>query len=116
MKRQQALKMLAEAGVFSGEEPTVPRRILTAIERDQRLASLTTVRAAVADVLYAGYRFKNHAKPCPWLFFHGESDKQAELRERFMDAVVQRITALQAPPHEMDAELLMEVAKTGEKR
>jgi hypothetical protein len=75
--------------------------------RDHRLVSLATVRAAIADVLDAGYQFKNHAKPCPWLFFHDESDEQTEIRSKFLNAVCQRIAQLQQPPHNMDAERLV---------
>lgn len=89
----------------------VERRIAQAIERDRQYASLTVIRAAVFDVLEAGYRFRNHAKPVPWLFFHDESDEQSEVRERFLDAVTARITELQAPPHNMDARLLAEVER-----
>lgn len=144
-QRQRALKTLAEAGVFSGGEPStltdadkaallegvlqrarddlndgqpltemgggsrlspVEQRIAQALEQDKQFASFTVIRAAVADVLDAGYKFKNHTKPCPWLFFHDESDEQTECRGRFMDAVGRRIIELQAPPHDMDARLL----------
>lgn len=101
---------LTEIGV-QRNDPAVLRRIQTAMQRDRQYASLTVVRAAVADVLDAGYQFKNHAKPCPWLFFHDESDGQTEVREQFMDAVTTRIVQLQAPPHEMDARLQAEVER-----
>jgi hypothetical protein len=62
-------------------------------------ASASTIRTAITDVLNTGYPFKNHAKPCPWLFFHDESDEQTELRGSFTDMVVARLRELQSPPH-----------------
>lgn len=102
-QRQHALKTLAKAGVFSGDEPPlltdtdkaalledvlqrarddlndgrpltemagssrlspVERRIAQAIEQDKQFASLSVVRAAVADVLDAGWPVTEEVCEC----------------------------------------------------
>lgn len=82
-------------------DPEVSRRILRAIDQDQRFASLTVMRAALADVLDAG----DPDNLGEWLFCKTESDWQTERRAVFIDAVCARITTLQAPPFNFDAGL-----------
>jgi hypothetical protein len=92
----------------------VEQRIAQAMERDRQFASITVIRAAVADVLDAGDAalppVGNH--PHPWIFGVDEREEQTECRERFMDAVCTRIVELQSPPHSMDARLLAQIGKT----
>jgi hypothetical protein len=82
----------------------VEQRILTAIKQDQRLASLTVVRAAIADVLDVGPP-SIYGRKCYWLFDHeDEGECESKTRAQFIDAICQRITQLQQPPHNMDGE------------
>jgi hypothetical protein len=80
----------------------VEQRILTAIKQDQHLASLTVVRAAIADVLDTGFTDED-VRQRAWIFLLLESEQETERRTRFIDAVCQRIAQLQQPPHNMDA-------------
>lgn len=137
-QRQQALKTLAEAGVFSGGDPStltdtdraallegvlqrarddlndgqpltemrqsvdpaVAQRILIAIERDKQFASFTVIRAAGFDLI------DDYCQSDVWWTLNSRNEEEAnEARERFMDDFCARITALQAPPHDMDAGL-----------
>src|ERR1044072_2057941 len=88
------------------------QRILTALSNDKRFASLTTIRAAIADVVDAGWQ---RGEGCdlkhPWRFptemFDGAeqpTDDDLLLREKFLDAVCQRIAELQAAPHNLDSQ------------
>jgi hypothetical protein len=97
----------------------VEQRILAGIQQDQTCASVTVVRAALDDVIDAGYQC---SKGCDlrhsWTFrteaFIGDAqptDEELELRMKFTDAVVERIAELQAPPHEMDARLLEDLTR-----
>jgi hypothetical protein len=84
----------------------VEQRILTAIKQDRHLASLTVVRAAIADALDTGPPPVDGHK-CYWLFDHeDEGESESENRAQFIDAVAQRVTQLQQPPHNMDTERL----------
>lgn len=82
-------------------DPAHADRILTAWKQDRAFASLTTVRAAIADVLDVGdgsdYQW--------WSFYQTEAEHQTAHRQAFMDAVCKRIAELQRPPHGMDARL-----------
>lgn len=100
-------------------DPVLLQRLTMAMARDRQVASVTVVRAALADVLDGGYQC---SRGCdlkhPWLFptelFPGDkqpTDDDLGLRERFLDAVTARIAELQAPPHNMDARLLAEVER-----
>jgi hypothetical protein len=87
-------------------DPAVLQRISTAIRRDQTFASLTTVRAAIADVLDVGCSCANEKHS--WELDDTtaeELDVTNGQRVRFMDAVCARILALQREPHGMDAGL-----------
>jgi hypothetical protein len=83
--------------------------ILDDIAEDGRYASLSTVRAALFDVIDGG----DSENSGEWLFYSTEPDwKMDERRERFANAVAQRITQLQSPPHGMDAGLQALVQST----
>jgi hypothetical protein len=105
----------ARADISDGEPltHTHAQRILTAIREDRQMASITTVRAALFDVIDAGWQC---SRSCdlrhPWAFptemFAGDAqpnDDDLQLRDRFVDAVIARIAQLQAPPHNFDATL-----------
>jgi hypothetical protein len=97
--------------------PAVNRRLLTAIQRDGQAASVTVVRAAIADVLDTGCTCYDEKHP--WELDDGPEDNEDDVnqqRERFIDAVTARIAELQAPPHNMDARLLAEVERTRKER
>jgi hypothetical protein len=90
--------------------PECPCHELTHSDDDKRQdqqppplwADAATVRAAIADVLDAGDPSTTPVGfqcSMPWLFWLDESDEQTELRGRFLDAVLLRITQLQHPPH-----------------
>lgn len=86
-------------------DPATLQRISTAIRQDQTFASLTTVRAALADVMDVGPPPIDNRK-CYWLFDHeDEGEGESETRMQFIDAVERRILQLQQSPHEMDAGL-----------
>jgi hypothetical protein len=83
----------------------VLERISTAISRDQTFASLTTVRAAIYDVIDKG-SFSG------WWALYDEGDNPEVTEDMinqercdFVDAVCARILALQREPHGMDAGL-----------
>jgi hypothetical protein len=78
-------------------DPAVLQRVSTAISQDQAFASLTTVRAAIADVV-------DGAEFYQWMWDTNEVNANA-VRGEFMDAVCARILALQREPHGMDAQL-----------
>jgi hypothetical protein len=85
-------------------DPAVLQRVSTAISQDQAFASLTTVRAAIADVLDAGCSCTNEKHP--WELDDTtaeELDVTNGQRVRFIDDVCRRILALQREPHGMDA-------------
>jgi hypothetical protein len=87
-------------------DPAVLERISAAITRDQTFASLTTVRAAIADVLDAGCSCTNEKHQ--WELDDTtaeELDVTNGQRVRFIDDVCARILELQREPHGMDAEL-----------
>jgi hypothetical protein len=74
--------------------------LLRDIRQDRQYASVSVVRMAIADVVDIG------EAGLPWTFFpDDESASQTDHRARFIDAVAQRITQLQAPPHNLDAGL-----------
>jgi hypothetical protein len=86
-------------------DPAVLERISTAITRDQTFASLTTVRAAIHDVIDKG-SFSG------WWELYDEGDNPEVTEDMvnqercdFVDAVNARVLELQREPHEMDAEL-----------
>jgi hypothetical protein len=81
-------------------DPEVKQRISTAIRQDQTFASLTTVRAAIFDVIDAG-RWEFYEQ----LSFGITQDRANEQRCDFVDAVSKRILQLQQSPHGMDAGL-----------
>jgi hypothetical protein len=86
--------------------PAVLKRISAAITRDETFASLTTVRAAIADVLDAGCSCTNEKHP--WELDDTtaeELDVTNGQRVRFIDDVCRRILELQREPHGMDAGL-----------
>jgi hypothetical protein len=74
----------------------VEQRILTAIKQDQHLASLTVVRAAIADVLDAGCSCTNekHSWELDDITAEELGVTNGQL-VRFIDAVCQRIAQLQ---------------------
>jgi hypothetical protein len=78
-------------------DPAVLQRISAAITRDQTFASLTTVRAAIADVV-------DGAEFYQWMWDTNEVNANA-VRGEFMDAVCARVLELQREPHGMDAGL-----------
>jgi hypothetical protein len=78
-------------------------RIKTAMRQDRELASVTTIRAAIVDVIDGGWTC---GKGCdlkhPWSFptemfarDRQPSDEDLALRVRFTDAVCERIVTLQ---------------------
>ena len=77
-------------------------------DRKQTFASVTTIRAAISDLLDAGWQCGNGCDlHHPWNFrtemFPGDAeptDLDIELRGKFIDAVIARISDLQSPPHE----------------
>lgn len=80
------------------------RRVLEGVRDTAKVASMATVRAAVADILDAGWQC---AKGCDikhaWRFYpDDESELETANRERFINAVAARITRLQSPPHLFD--------------
>jgi hypothetical protein len=86
-------------------DPGVNHRILTAIRQDQTFASLTTVRAAIYDVIDKG-SFSG------WWELYDEGDNPEVTEDMvnqercdFVDAVCARTLALQREPHGMDAGL-----------
>jgi hypothetical protein len=86
-------------------DPAVLQRISAAITRDQTFASLTTVRAAIYDVIDKG-SFSG------WWELYDEGDNPEVTEDMvnqercdFVDAVCARILALQREPHGMDAGL-----------
>jgi hypothetical protein len=89
----------------------------------EQVVSVFVVRAAIADVLDAGWQCEHGCDlRHPWMFptemFAGDdvpTDDDLLQRECFMDAVCARITALQAPPHNLDAGLRALVEKAKEK-
>jgi hypothetical protein len=90
-------------------DPAVLQRISAAITRDQTFASLTTVRAAVMDVIDSGD--PNMAGRI-WFFYERINGMEIwneefanQQRCDFVDAVCARILALQREPHGMDAGL-----------
>jgi hypothetical protein len=113
----QPLTEMRRDGSSSRLSP-VEQRIAQAMERDKQFASLSVVRAAVADVLDAGDAalppVGNH--PHPWIFGVDEREEQTECRERFTDAVCARIVELQSPPHSMDARLRERLTRVDKKR
>jgi hypothetical protein len=76
--------------------------ILAAIENDKRFASLTTVRAAIMDVIDTGCQ---HADSLTheWQFNNTDEDFANGQRCDFTDAVCRRIAELQQPPHSFDS-------------
>jgi hypothetical protein len=90
------------------------RDLLQAIENDGRYASVSTVRAAIFDVIDGGCTCGASEKH-PWELdeVHVGSKETSETieeivdmqRERFVDSVCTRITQLQSPPFELDGEL-----------
>lgn len=89
--------------------PAVLQRISAAITRDQTFASLTTVRAAVMDVIDSGD--PNMAGRI-WFFYERINGMEIwneefanQQRCDFVDAVCARILELQREPHGMDAGL-----------
>jgi hypothetical protein len=84
--------------------------ILNDIAEDGRYTSLSTVRAALFDVIDSGDQDQQ-----PWALYehdHGGTrfpswteDQASHERELFADTVVQRVIQLQSPPHRMDAGL-----------
>jgi hypothetical protein len=89
-------------------DPAVLERIPAAITRDQTFASLTTVRAAIADALDAGEDATGcacEAQRHAWSFSFREDEQETEKRSRLIDAVTARILALQREPHGVDAGL-----------
>lgn len=99
---------------WANENATLDRSELRAdLTRDHQYASLSVVRAAVADVLDAG----DSENAGEWLFYSTEPDwRMDDRRARFMDAVCARITALQSPPHNMDAGLRERLAVREDQR
>jgi hypothetical protein len=86
-------------------DPAVLEHISAAITRDQTFASLTTVRAAIYDVIDKG-SFSG------WWELYDEGDNPEVTEDMvnqercdFVDAVCARILALQREPHGMDARL-----------
>jgi hypothetical protein len=103
-------QLLTEMRRDSGSSRLSPveQRIAQAMERDKQFASLSVIRAAIADVLDTG----DSENAGEWLFYSTEPDwRMDDRRERFTDAVCTRIVELQAPPHNMDAGLLAEFEK-----
>jgi acyl transferase domain-containing protein len=87
-------------------DPAVLERISAAISQDQAFASLTTVRAAIADVLDAGCSCTNEKHPWEMDDTTAEElDVTSGQRVRFIDDVCRRILELQREPHGMDAGL-----------
>ena len=64
----------------------------------RRFADVLTIRAACFDVIDAGCTLRERS---PWYFdYSGVSeDVNNETRSAFVDAVIERIAELQAPPH-----------------
>jgi hypothetical protein len=86
-------------------DPAVLQRISAAIARDQAFASLTTVRAAIYDVIDKG-SFSG------WWALYDEGDNPEVTEDMvnqercdFVDAVCARILELQREPYGMDARL-----------
>lgn len=83
----------------------VKRNVLADMKDDQSIASLTTVAAAILDVIDAGCQ---HADGFTheWKFNAFEEDFANAQRCGFVDAVVAQVKVLQGEPHGMDAVLL----------
>lgn len=89
----------------------VKQQVREGMANDQSPASLTTIRAALADVLDTGdedgqpwdhfYEIQRTNPALSWT-----QDNANGERVRFMDAVVRRIAQLQHAPHHYDAALL----------
>jgi hypothetical protein len=94
--------------------PEVEQRVREGIANDQSPASLTTVRAALADVLDRGEScaiYTGVDRQCDirhsWEFDpNDESEDETENRELFINAIVRRIAELQVAPHHLDITLL----------
>lgn len=75
----------------------------SAIENDRKFASLTTIRAAIMDVIDGGCQ---HADSLTheWQFNNPDEDFANGQRCDFVDAVSRRIVELQQPLHSFDSE------------
>jgi hypothetical protein len=98
-RRQQPLKGLTETELVTAIKTAVDA---TTAEYAQ-VATVACVRAALFDVLDSNTK-ELYAFDCE---HHRVTDEEAtEARYEFVDAVMKRITELQAPPHGMDRRLL----------
>lgn len=90
-------------------ETAITRNLLADIHDDQSIASLTTLRTAILDVIDAGC---HHADGFTheWKFNAFEEDFANTQRCAFVDAVAARVKVLQGEPHGMDAVLLAKLA------
>jgi len=82
-------------------DPARAQRILAAMENDKKFASLTTIRAAIMDVIDAGCRHSDSLTH-EWRFDNADEDFANEQRCNFVDAVCQRIAELQCAPYNFD--------------
>jgi len=83
----------------------VTRRIQAAIHNDRTPASLTTMRAAIFDVIDAGCHHDDGMSH-EWKLNALEESFANEQRCAFVDEVTKRIGELQAEPHHYDQALL----------
>lgn len=83
-------------------DQTTARNILAAIENDRRFASLTTIRAAIMDVIDVGCLHLDNFTH-EWQFYNADEDFASGQRCDFTDAVCRRIAELQQPPHGFDS-------------
>jgi hypothetical protein len=83
-------------------DPAHLQRICTAVQETAQVASIATVKAAIADTV-------DGAEFYQWMWDKNEENANA-VRGEFMDAIVRRITQLQAAPLLYDAALLAKLS------
>lgn len=90
---------------YDDAETIMTRNLLADMHNDQSATSLTTLRAAILDVIDAGCQ---HADGFTheWKFNAFEEDFANAQRCAFVDAVAARVKVLQGEPHGYDAVLL----------
>src|SRR5690242_10641695 len=102
-------KPLTEMVGGDSDDAQLKRNILAAIGNDQHPASLTTIRAAIYDVIDAGCHHPDGFTH-EWKFNAFEEDFANAQRCDFVDRVAARIVELQAAPHLFDVELLRKLS------
>ena len=81
-------------------------RVSAQVMEEPLFADSQVIHTAIMDVIGSGDpTFSNGHVPTPWPLWHEFPDVANEARERFCDAVKDRIRVLQAPPFNLGIKL-----------